>query len=94
MPWLPAGGVPARVAVPFPLSLKLSPDGSAGLLVADRVADGLPVVVTGNVPAWPTAKVVEVALVMTGAARAGLTVSVRLWLAFGVTPLAALTVIG
>ena len=89
MPWLPAGGVPARVAVPLPLSLNVTPDGSAGVLVADRAAVGLPVVVTENVPACPAAKVVRSALVMTGAARAGLTVSVKLWVASGLTPLVA-----
>ena len=34
------------------------------------------------------------ALVMTGAAAAGLTVSVKLWVAFGLTPFAAVIVIG
>ena len=82
------------MAVPSPLSLNVTPDGSAGLLDADSDAAGLPVVVTANVPAWPTANVVPVALVMTGAASAGLTVSVKLWLASGLTPLDALIVIG
>ena len=94
MPWLPAGGVPDRVAVPSPLSLKLTPDGSAGLLAADRAAAGLPVVVTVNVPACVTAKVVPPALVMTGAARAGFTVRVKFWVAWGLTPLPAVIVIG
>ena len=71
MPWLPAGGVPDRVAVPSPLSLNVTPDGRAGLLVADRAAVGLPVVVTEKVPAVPTANVVPLALVMTGAAVPG-----------------------
>ena len=31
VPWLPAAGVPARVAVPSPLSVNVTPDGSAGL---------------------------------------------------------------
>ena len=93
MPWLPAGGVPARVAVPFPLSLNVTPEGSAGLLAADSDAAGLPVVVTENVPAVPTAKL-PLALVMTGAASAASTVSVKLWLASGLTPLDALIVIG
>ena len=39
--------------------------------MADRAAVGLPVVVTENVPAVPTANVVPLALVMTGAAEPG-----------------------
>ena len=70
------------------------PEGRAGLLVADRAAVGLPVVVTENVPAVPTAKVVPVALVIIGAAVAGFTVSVKLCVAFGLTPLFAVIVIG
>ena len=62
--------------------------------MAERAAFGKPVVVTENVPAVPTANVVEPALVMTGAALAGFTVSVKLWVAFGLTPLAAVIVIG
>ena len=62
--------------------------------MADSAAVGVPVVVTVNVPAVPTANVVAPALVMTGAAAAGFTVSVKLWVAFGPTPLAAVIVIG
>ena len=80
--------------MPLPLSLKVTPDGRAGLLVADSAAAGVPVVVTENVPAVPAANVVPAALVMTGAAVAGFTVSVKLWVALGPTPLAAVIVIG
>ena len=40
VPWLPSGGVPDRVAVPSPLSLKVTPEGRAGLEVVDIVAVG------------------------------------------------------
>ena len=82
------------MAVPSPLSLNVIPDGSAGLLVAERLAFGKPVVTTGNVPAVPTANVVEPALVMTGAALAGLTVSVKLCVAGLPTPFDAVIVNG
>ena len=91
MPWLPAGGVPARVAVPLP-PVKVTPDGRAGLLVAVRAGVGLPAAVTANVLATPTPKVVEAALVMAGATVAGLTVRVKVWAALGLTPLAAVRV--
>ena len=51
-------------------------------------------VVTEKVPAVPAANVVPVALVMTGAALAGFTVSVKLWVALLPTPFAAVIVIG
>ena len=73
----------------MPLSLKVTPEGRAGLLVADKAGVGLPVVVTVKVPACLTAKVVEPELVMSGATELGLTVSVKLWVALGSTPLAA-----
>ena len=63
--------MPARVAVPLPLSLNVTPDGRAGVLVADSAAVGVPVVVTENVPAVPAANVVPLALVITGAAVPG-----------------------
>ena len=56
VPWLPAAGVPDRVAVPSPLSMKVMPEGRAGLEVADIAAVGAPVVLTEKVPAVPTAK--------------------------------------
>src|SRR6202000_2678026 len=86
-PPAPAPGVPARVAVPLPLSVKAMPAGRAPL--SDRVAVGKPVVVTVNVPAVPTRNVVLLALVMAGASS---TVSVKVWTAFGRAPLAAVIV--
>src|SRR5215469_8244608 len=67
VPWLPDAGVPDRVAVPLPLSLKVTPEGRAGLLAAAIVAVGAPVVVTVNVPALPTVNVVDAPLVIAGA---------------------------
>ena len=62
---MPAAGVPARVAVPLPLSVNVTPEGSAP--VSDSVAAGEPVVVTLNEPLAPTVNVVALALVMAGA---------------------------
>ena len=78
----------------MPLSLKVSPDGRFCVLVAERAGVGKPEVVTANVPACTAAKVVAPALVMTGAAVGGLTVSVKAWVALEPTPLAAVMVIG
>ena len=89
---VPAAGVPAKVAVPFPLSTKVTPEGSAPVSVIAAV--GLPVVITENDPCVPTVKAVELALVMAGAVGAALTVSVKLWVALGLTPLFAVIVIG
>ena len=50
---MPAAGVPARVAVPSPLSTKVTPVGSAPVSLSAAV--GVPVVVTVNVPALPVA---------------------------------------
>ncbi len=61
---LPAG-VPASVAVPFPLSVKLTPLGSVP--VAWRAGVGTPVEVTVNVSPLPIVKVVRSALVICGA---------------------------
>ena len=94
VPWLPAAGVPDRVAVPLPLSLKVTPGGSAGLESSVIAAVGKPVVVTEKLPAVATGKVADGALVITGAAVAGLTVRVKLWLASGLTPFDAVIVIG
>ena len=82
------------MAVPPPLSVKLTPDGSAGVLVADSAGAGMPVAVTVNEPGRPAANVVAPALVMTGAAVAGLTVRAKLCVAFGLTPFAAVIVSG
>ena len=86
---MPAAGVPARVAVPSPLSTKVTPVGRGPDSV--RAGVGKPVVVTVNDPAVPTAKVLALALVMAGAWS---TVRVKLWVASGDTPLAAVMVIG
>lgn|SRR5215472_17838 len=72
---VPTAGVPESVPVPFPLSLKVTPLGSAPVSVSDGV--GVPVVVTENVPAVPTVNVLLLALVITGAAFGLLTVSAK-----------------
>ncbi len=59
-------GVPARVAVPLPLSVKLTPTGRAPVLVI-VVATGYPAaVVTVKLPALPLVNVAEPALVKLG----------------------------
>ncbi len=67
LPSVPDAAVPARVAVPLPLSLNVMPVGSAPDSVIAAV--GLPVVVTENDPAVPTVKVAAPPLVMAGACR-------------------------
>ena len=84
--------MPARVAVPSPLSVNVTPDGRAGLLAAEMAAVGLPVVVTEYVPGWPAAKVVAFALVICGAAWLPVTVSVKICVASGLTPFEAVIV--
>ena len=59
-------GVPASVAVPSPLSTKVTPVGSAPVSLSAAV--GNPVVVTVNVPSVPVVNVVLSALVIAGAA--------------------------
>jgi len=59
-----AAGVPAKVAVPLPLSVKAMPLGSAPLSLNE--GDGDPAAVTVNVPGELTVKVVPAALVMDG----------------------------
>ena len=50
---------------------------------------------TENDPCAPTVKAADLPLVMAGAVGvAGLTVRVKLWLALGLTPFAAVIVIG
>ena len=84
-PVVPAAGVPAMVAVPFPLSVKLSPEGNAALLsLMDGV--GKAVVFTVKLNAVPTVALALAALVMAGA---WLTVMTRLWVALVPTPLEA-----
>jgi hypothetical protein len=65
VPAVPAAGVPASVAVPLPLSLKVTGLGNGPDSL--RAGVGEPVVVTVNVPAEPTVKVVLFALVIAGA---------------------------
>ena len=81
-------GVPARVAVPSPLSTKVTPEGRAPDSVI--AAFGVPVVVTVNVPAAPAVKEVALALVIAGAPA---TVTVSVWMAVPY-PLAAERAIG
>jgi len=83
--------VPVVVAVPLstPAALNVTPLGSVPLSL--RVGVGKPVAVTGNEPAVPTVNVVLLALVMAGG---WLTMSVKLWVAFGETPLPAVKVRG
>ena len=82
-----AAGVPASVAVPSPLSVNVTPDGSVS--GAGKVHVGYPVVVTVKVPAWPTAKAAESVLVIW---HAWSTVRVKLWVASGMTSFVALIV--
>jgi hypothetical protein len=74
------------------LSVKVTPDGSDPDSVT--FAAGLPVLVTENDPWVPTVKAAELPLVMAGAVGAAFTVRVKVWLASGLTPLDAVTVIG
>jgi hypothetical protein len=83
--------VPAKVAVPSPLSTKVTPAGSAP--DSDNVGLGDPVVATVNDPAEATKKVVVLALVIVGAAPA-FTVSMKFWVALGDTVFAAVMVNG
>ena len=82
MPW--TVGVPAREAVPSPLSVKVTPAGRSP--VSDSVAVGTPVETTVKLPAEPSVNVVELPLVMVGATS---TVKVKVWVAFGLMPLEA-----
>jgi hypothetical protein len=84
VPVVPAAGVPPRVAVPFPLSVKVKPEGRAP--DSDREAVGLAVDVTVNELEIVSAKLVVSADVMTGAAS---TVRVKDWEASGLIPLEA-----
>ena len=84
MPPEPAAGMPASVALPLPLSIKVTPLGSVLAVLSAGV--GLPIVVIMNAPGVPTTKVVPAALVIAGA---WFTVSVNVWLASGEIPFAA-----
>ena len=74
----PMAGVPARVAVPSPLSVSLTPLGSAPASV--MAGAGVPDVVTVNVPAVPWVKVV-VADEVTAAAVLTVRVKDVVWVA-------------
>jgi hypothetical protein len=89
VPSVPTAGVPERVAVPLPLSEKLTPLGRAPDSVRPDV--GRPDVVTVKVPAEPAVKVVDEAEVMAGAWSM---VRVKDWVALGEIPFDALMVIG
>src|SRR3954447_24478522 len=90
VPPVAAAGVPAMVAVPSPLSVKVTLAGSAPVLES-ATAVGKPVVVTVNVPAAPTVKVALAALVIAGG---WLTTRVKFCVAFGATPLLPVMTIG
>ena len=68
VPPVPSAGVPESVAVPSPLSVNETPDGSAPDSLSDGV--GTPLVVTVKLPARPVWNVVFEALVMAGAETA------------------------
>jgi hypothetical protein len=89
VPPVPAAGVPDKVAVPLACAAKLTPEGRDP--VSAIVDVGLPVEVTVKLPEDPTVKVVEEAEAMAGAKS---TVKVNDCVAFGLTPLVALIVIG
>src|SRR5579862_5216871 len=76
--------VPERVAVPFPLSVKVTPKGKKPVSV--KAGIGSPEVVTVNVPGEPTVKVVAGELVKL---KALLTAKVKVWMAFVLLPLFA-----
>jgi hypothetical protein len=90
VPAVPEAGVPAKVAVPLPLFVNVTPLGNVPLSV--RVGVGVPVAVTVKEPAPPTVKVVLLALVMAGAWFAWLTVRVNVCVAAVPTPLLAVIV--
>ncbi len=85
-----APGVPASVAVPLPLLVKVTPAGSAPVMVM-VAATGVPLVVIEKVPAVPTMKVVALALVIAGPC---VTVSVKLCVALAPIPFEAVKVSG
>ena len=80
---MPAAGVPARVAVPFPLSVKVTPVGRRRS--RDGAGSEYPVVVTVKVPAVPD----EGGAVARGDGRGPSTVRVKDWVASGAKPLEA-----
>ena len=92
MPPVPSAGVPARVAVPSVLSVKVTPLGRSPCSVIVKVGPlGKPVVVTEKVPELPVVNVVLSALVIAGAWS---TVRVKDWVASGEVPFEAVIVKG
>ena len=89
VPTVPASGVPERLAVLSPRFRNVTPAGSAPVSVS--IAIGAPVVVTVKMFNAPSANVALSALVIAGAWAAA-TSSVKLWVALGDTPLAAVIV--
>ena len=78
------------VAVPSPLSVKVTPSGRAPASVSDGV--GAPVAATLNDPSVPTVNVTLFPLVMAGADVMAFTVNVNVCCALGETPLLAIKV--
>ena len=85
----PGAGAPDSVAVPSPLSLNLTPRGSAP--VSDKPGVGTPVDLTVKAQALRTVHVVWSALVIPGA---WLTVRAKVWVAAGLTPFLAVILNG
>jgi hypothetical protein len=90
VPPVPAAAVPLSVPVPSPLSTHVIPAGRAAPpRVIVGTLNGNPAVVTANVPAAPTEKVVAAALVIAGGA---FTVRMKLCVAEVGPPLSAVNV--
>ncbi len=85
-----AVGVPPRVPVPFPLSVNVTPVGSAPF--SNRVGIGNPVAITMNVPAEPTLNVALFPVVIVGEVAGRITVSTKFCIASVPTPLDAVNV--
>lgn len=74
----PVAGVPARAAVPLPLSVNVTPEGRAP--VSDSTMVGLPAAVTVKLPAVPWVKVALLTDVMVGGVLT-VRVKVAVWVA-------------
>src|SRR5450756_770881 len=86
---VPAAGVPESTPV---VELRVTPVGREP--VSLKVGAGFPLAFTVKVPAVPTVNVVALAEVMVGGTATVVTESVKLWVALGRMPLAAVMVIG